>query len=125
MKHIVAAASRYLSEWDLEPAKRLSDWIVRQNADPNFDWSKQGVPQAWFSIHGNYSDHLSHVHYASRLAVVYYPKVHDGDGRLVFEDPRGARFDRNSADDRDPRQPGAQCTPFPLRVPPFAGNRFY
>ena len=118
MKHFFAGASRYLSEWGLPPADYLSELLAN-------DTDYGAVPQPWFSIHGNHSDHLQHVHFASRVAVVYYPKVQPGDGRLVFEDPRGARYDQFSAEDCNPTVKGVRCSAVPHPFPPFAGNRHY
>ena len=112
MRHIKAACSRYLSEWNLPPAMATDDSELN------------GIRQAWFSIHSNGSDHTTHVHYDSRLAAVYYPQVRDGDSRLVFEDPRGAHYNDQTAQDCDSAKVEG-CSPVPFPFAPFAGNRHY
>jgi uncharacterized protein (TIGR02466 family) len=108
MTHIKAACGRYLSEWKLPPSLN------------------HGLPThpPWFSIHKNGSDHMAHVHYDTSLAAVYYPQINKGDGRLVFEDPRGAHYTDATAADCVPTA-AIDCSPVPFATAPFAGNRHY
>lgn len=111
MKHIKAACSRFLAEWNLPPAMTTDDSQLN------------GIRQAWFSIHSKGSEHIPHIHYDSRLAAVYYPQVREGDGRLIFEDPRGAHYNEITSQDCD--NDTGLCSPVPFPFAPFAGNRHY
>jgi uncharacterized protein (TIGR02466 family) len=101
LKHIEGAVRRYLIELGLGRPEEQNGWM-------NTEQGKQVPNEAWFSIHRGASSHSTHDHVDAQLAVVYYPKVKEGDGRLVFEDPRGARH-------------VSEGNPIPFA--PFAGNR--
>lgn len=44
---------------------------------------------AWASVHQNGIHHMMHTHPNNMLSGVYYVKVPNGSGPLVFSDPRG------------------------------------
>ena len=104
MLHVHAACSRYVKEWGLS-STTLSDGFGSELYDP--------FRAGWFSVHGNGSAHSRHPHNDARLSVVYYAQTAPGDGRIIFEDPRGHVYDEKAL----------ESAPFP--IPPFAGNRHY
>lgn len=110
IRHVYAASAQFLDEWGMAP--EAMDWPTSQFL----------AKCSWFSIHSNGSIHTPHAHFDARLAIVYYPKVTDKDeGRLVFEDPRSRRYDKENSETCK----GKSCRQMPNPHPPFVGNRYY
>ena len=106
--HMLEAARVYLKSWGMAPETMPTEDFFGNHS--------------WFSIHGNGSTHVPHIHFDCRLAAVYYAQVPEGDGggRLIFHDPRDLHFGEKYSTGCK----GADCS-----VPPpdalFAGNRHY
>lgn len=110
MKHMYAACAQFAEEWGMAP---------ETTGGPLAQFSSK---HSWFSVHGKGSIHVPHVHFDARFAVVYYPRVGPEDeGRLVFEDPRGAIYNTENTETCK----GKGCNLIPSLHAPFAGNRYY
>jgi uncharacterized protein (TIGR02466 family) len=109
LQHIHGAVCRYATELGLDAPEEQVGWMNSrpQEQDPN---------NSWFSVHRGSSRHITHDHEDSPFAAVYYPKVQEGDGRIVFDDPRGAHHTTASKENPESIPP-----PFP----PFSGNRHH
>jgi uncharacterized protein (TIGR02466 family) len=85
--------------------QRMGDLLLRQIGVPEAEVRERDRRSihAWATVHQRCVSHLLHTHPGHLLSGVYYVRMPERAGHIVFHDPRGPRFPFDQREQVQPR----------------------